>query len=190
MHCSVAECGAKHYGKGYCLKHYKRIRRHGSVDLPDKLKPIIERYLAKVLKSGGCWKWTGAKSPHGYGVIRGDASKRTVFAHRFSYEHFNGAIPEGLCVLHKCDNPECTNPDHLFVGTQKDNIDDMMRKGRKPQVVGLKGQSSPRAKLTWGEVAEIKRMLSGGSSCASISRVFKVTPENISAIKTGKTWKE
>lgn len=190
MHCSVAGCTAKHYGKGYCLKHYKRIKKNGTTDLAARAKPTIKRYLEKVLKSDGCWKWLGAKTKNGYGVIRGNASGKPIFAHRFSYAHFNGCIPDGLLVLHKCDNPECTNPDHLFVGTQKDNVHDMMAKGRKPQVVGLKGQLSPRAKLTWDQVREIKKMLSDGIKCASIARKFYVTPETISAIKHGKTWKE
>lgn len=188
--CTVNGCDNKHYGNGCCLKHYKRVKKYGSIDLQNKIKPIFDRYLSKVLKSDGCWKWTGAKTPLGYGVIRCQETKKNVFAHRLSYKHFNGEIPEGINVLHKCDNPECTNPEHLFLGTQKDNIMDMMKKGRKPQVVGLKGQLSPRAKLTWEQVREIKILLSGNKTCASISRMFSVTPENISAIKHGKTWKE
>jgi hypothetical protein len=190
MHCSVSGCTSKNYGNGYCLKHYKRMKRHGSVELPKRIVSAIDRYLSRVTKAADCWSWNGAKSGQGYGVIRCSETNRNIFIHRLSYSHFNGPIPDGMNVLHKCDNPECSNPEHLFIGTQKDNVLDMMQKGRKPPVVGLKGQLSPRSKLTWEEVRQIKKMLSDGQTCAGISRKFGVTPENISAIKLGKTWKE
>ena len=78
-------------------------------------------------KSDGCWLWVGSIN-HRYGwlVVRG----RKVRAHRFSYELAYGLIPVGLLVLHRCDNPPCVRPDHLFVGTQTDNMQDMLRKGR------------------------------------------------------------
>lgn len=79
----------------------------------------------------GCWLWAAGES-HGYGVLA-DGRGSYDFAHRFSWEHFKGPIPEGLNVCHKCDTPLCVNPDHLFTGTQKDNCQDMASKGRHGQ---------------------------------------------------------
>ncbi len=93
--------------------------------------PVDERYLWHVIKRGGgqCWSWSGAKDSRGYGTLNGGngVPKR---AHRISWEIHFGEIPAGLGVLHKCDNPECSNPDHLFLGTQKQNALDMSAKGR------------------------------------------------------------
>jgi len=75
-----------------------------------------------------CWEWSAGKFKQGYGAFGID--KKMVNTHRVAYELFVGPIPEGLCVLHTCDNPSCVNPNHLFLGTQKDNIQDMVKKGR------------------------------------------------------------
>lgn len=83
---------------------------------------------------GECWVWIGSRSPAGYGAL--SYGKRVQAAHRVAWERANGAIPLGLCVLHKCDNPPCVNPSHLFLGTRADNIADCIKKGRffKPRV--------------------------------------------------------
>ena len=89
----------------------------------------LDRFLDRVQKQeSGCWVWTGANNGLGYGVMR--LGLKQVYAHRFSYEQFVSPIPDGLCICHKCDNPRCVNPDHLFLGTQKDNMQDCSRKGR------------------------------------------------------------
>ena len=77
------------------------------------------------ITDSGCWEWVGPRQPNGYGVIAEGLS-----THRFSYERFKGAIPLGMCVLHSCDNKICVNPEHLFLGTNNDNTQDMMAKGR------------------------------------------------------------
>ena len=84
-------------------------------------------HRADVVESG-CWEWRGWKHDKGYGLL--EVSKKKVRAHRVAYEGMVGEIPEGLLVCHKCDNPCCVNPDHLFVGTYRDNVLDMHRKGR------------------------------------------------------------
>jgi len=95
---------------------------------------ILDRSIPE--PNSGCWLWLGAptKKKNGYGVVCGGTAKYGTYwhvpAHRYSYMVFRGPIPEGMCVLHKCDNGLCVNPDHLWIGTQKDNMHDCVRKGR------------------------------------------------------------
>jgi hypothetical protein len=132
--CSVEGCTDKYNGKGYCNKHYIRMRDHGDVnhERGSKFKSRLEAYESCVVKTDNdsCWGWTGSAHDYGYGVLPYKTEK--IRAHRFSYSHFVGEIPKGLFVLHKCDNPPCTNPNHLFLGTNLDNINDCIKKGRHP----------------------------------------------------------
>lgn len=91
-------------------------------------EPTAPRFWAKVSQSDGCWQWTGATTSWGYGVLR--VKGHNVHAHRVSWELHNGPIPEEMFVCHKCDNPQCTNPEHLFIGTARDNALDMIAKKR------------------------------------------------------------
>jgi hypothetical protein len=115
-----------------------------------------ERFWAKVDIGGpdDCWEWTGTKNKkfkHG----RVGKDYKLVLAHRLSWELTNGPIPEGICVCHKCDNPPCCNPNHLFLGTKKDNMQDMIKKGRSNY---LNGEAHGSAKLTTAQVLEILRV--------------------------------
>jgi hypothetical protein len=93
--------------------------------------PLEERFWQRVAVSDGCWEWTGTRDKDGYGEIsRPGTNAGKVRAHRLSWELHNGDVPEGLWVLHRCDNPPCVRPDHLFVGDYLANIRDMMEKGR------------------------------------------------------------
>lgn len=91
---------------------------------------IEERFWEKVNKTKTCWIWVGSRSREGHGQIRSPISKKIISAHRWSYEHSFGEFDKKLCILHKCDNPPCVRPDHLFIGTQQDNMRDCLEKGR------------------------------------------------------------
>lgn len=145
---------------------------------------IGERFWAKVEKTGGCWNWTAAHNKRGYGRIR--ISGKSAHTHRISWELHNGPIPEGLWVLHKCDNPPCVNPAHLFLGTYKYNIADMIKKGRVPR-----GESVSRAKLSWNNVEQIRSMYRGNGGTLSqreLSKKFGVGQASISRVVTMKGW--
>ena len=92
---------------------------------------VAERFAAQVLTAAPdqCWPWTGSRLSTGYGQI--SVAGKTTTAHRVAWEQANGPIPKGLVVCHRCDNPPCCNPAHLFIGTPKDNTQDMIQKGRK-----------------------------------------------------------
>jgi len=97
--------------------------------MPKKYKNHSERLLSKVeVDDNGCWLWTGSKNKKGYGQVF--YNSKLIKAHRFSYEVFKEPIPKGMHVCHSCDIPSCINPDHLWVGTAKDNMIDMGKKGR------------------------------------------------------------
>ena len=91
---------------------------------------IAERFWRYVRKTDGCWEWTGATQFPGYGKLGLGDGARVGYAHRISWELHYGSIPEGMEVLHRCDNPPCSRPDHLFLGSQADNLADMRAKGR------------------------------------------------------------
>ena len=127
--CSVNECSGKHKAMGLCNKHYLRLNRNLPVEIKSRRdKTQKERFEEKINKTKNCWLWTGGKVTGGYGSFKIDGEK--ILAHRFSYLQYVGAIPDGMNVCHSCDVPACVNPDHLWIGTQQDNVDDMINKGR------------------------------------------------------------
>ena len=116
----------------------------------------LARFLSKVdtHAPSGCWRWTARTNRHGYGLFVIGHSKAHL-AHRVSYEHWKGPFPKEKKVLHSCDNPACVNPEHLSVGTQGDNVRDMVQKGRNMSIP-KPGESNPQSKLTAAQVAEIR----------------------------------
>ena len=129
-------------------------------------------------KSDGCWCWPGALDYKGYGQFS-HGGGRTYKAHRFSYQTWVGAIPDGLLVCHKCDNPKCVRPDHLFLGTCADNNNDAIRKGRRRST---SGQNHHAAKMTDIEVVECLALRGGGESVKSLSLKYNVSGSTISRI--------
>ena len=102
----------------------------GSFKKGDNSIPLEERFWSKVKKTPGCWSWLGSKDSNGYGRIMIRERGGSKLAHRIAYEIVNGEIPSQMHACHKCDNPSCVNPDHIFIGTAKDNLQDMSKKGR------------------------------------------------------------
>lgn len=141
------------------------------------------RFWKKVEKTETCWIWTARKNG-GYGHFGLD--HKLVRAHRFAWTLEHGDIPEGLSVLHSCDNPSCVRPSHLFLGTQQDNVDDCIKKGRKRVP---RGESHHLAKLTAKQVHEIRERVSGGALQQDIAKVYGVTEMCISRIVRRKSWK-
>ena len=136
------------------------------------LRERIERHLYYDPNTG-CWLWTRA-TRNGYGVL--GYEKKTFYVHRESYRIFNGQLKEGLFVCHHCDTRVCCNPDHLFLGTQKDNMVDMCKKDRRSSILKNK------------DVEKIITLL-GSMSIVAIARLYKVTPGAIRHIAKGRSWK-
>lgn len=141
------------------------------------------RFLPKVQVSNenGCWLWTAAKfRSGGYGAFQLDHDGGAARAHRLSYEHHVGPIPEGMVVCHRCDTPACVNPAHLFVGTRADNNRDCVNKGRR---------TKRQIKLNPDRVREMRRMRSEGATLASIAKVFDINPTTALHACSGKNWR-
>lgn len=196
MRCT-ANCERGAVAKGLCLMHYKRQRKHGSTELQPTRKPLSERLAGKyaVDATTGCWNWLGAKRHKGYGVVNEGGRGRALAAHRVSFELHVGPIPVGMWVLHRCDNPACINPAHLFLGNALDNVRDMDAKGRRVssprrgprQAKGSmrRGEAHPMAKLTREAVLVIR---ASPASLAALSAAYGVNKTTVSAIRRGKTW--
>ena len=156
--------------------------------------PIEDRFWPKVDKSGDCWLWTGGQNLQGYGVIsKGGHVSRKMLAHRLAYELANGPIPEGVNVLHRCDTPLCVRADHLFLGSQEENIHDMWSKGRQGGQFApgsTSGEKNHRARLTAEQVADIRRRYAaGGVTQDALAAEYGVSRPAIGLIVRGKNWK-
>jgi hypothetical protein len=182
QHCGTAFTAnaARAKSAKYCTKHCSSLAREKSrrerVSAEDRFWSFVDR-------SGECWIWTGWCDKDGYGGFRWhDGQER---AHRVSWEIAHGPIPEGHLILHRCDNPPCVNPDHLYDGTQQDNMTEKSDKGR-----GATGERHPMAKLTEDAVRNIRSRLTQGESLSSIGRVYGVHMGTIWRIREGRLWKD
>jgi len=143
--------------------------------------------MAKVDKTGSCWIWNGARKPSGYGNFY--VNRKYMSAHRASYTFHFGEIPEGKVVMHSCDNPSCVNPNHLRAGSHKENVRDMINKGRADGVP-RGSEYTPCCKLTWVKVREIRLKLSKGIKQSILAKEYEVSAAAISCINMGATWRE
>jgi len=160
--------------------------------IESKSIPAVDRFWPKVAKRepNDCWEWSGARDPNGYGrFYHGRGSYK--LSHRVAWELINGVIPGpsgllGMYVLHRCDNPPCCNPGHLFLGTHTDNMADMARKGRHAD---HRGERSSVSKLTLASVNAIRaRLATGLETNTAIALDYGVYNSTISMIKHRKRW--
>lgn len=152
---------------------------------------VLARFWAKVQRgsSDECWPWQATRTG-GYGMFRISVSKHAR-AHRFSYELAFGPIPDGMFVCHRCDNPPCCNPAHLFLGTPEDNaFDSAMKRRMHPQTnpETYRGERNGRARVSASDVPEIRRLAASGVRRARIAEAYGISRETVTAITTGKSW--
>jgi hypothetical protein len=162
-----------------------RTRAHVPRETPE------ERFWKYVWKTDGCWVWTACTSAHGYGQLSlgGRQIRRMVYTHIFSWELHIGAIPKGMQICHRCDNPPCVRPDHLFLGTQAQNMADASAKGRI-RLPDLRGAQHPMAKLSAGQVIEIRQLWSTGNWLQrELGERFGVSQVTISRLLLQKNWR-
>jgi hypothetical protein len=154
-----------------------------------KTIPLIDRFWSRVDKSGDCWVWTAATTNGGYGVIRDTGRNgKIIRAHRLSWELHNGPIPAGIEVCHRCDNPPCVNPAHLFLGTHQDNVTDTVNKGRASGG-GPRGSLHHQAKLTEAQVLDIRAVYAAGAaSQRQLARKYNVDRGTIQHIVKRMVW--
>ena len=179
-----------------CSKEFHRspsaVGKYCSTSCAGKLTPEQEleslkvRYEKFVVKNDeGCWDWIGNKNPNGYGQMSFKRGK-PISAHRASWIIHNGPIEKGIHILHICDNPPCTSPTHLQLGTHQQNMRQMAERGRNPKPAG---ELSSWSKLTNEKVIEIKRLLGEGHKVVDIARKFSVSNTCIGEIKAGRNWR-
>jgi hypothetical protein len=194
--CTVGGCDSPGHARGMCVKHYRFYTRTGHLnkrhDYDDGNTP--EWHLVRKLFDGfelqpnGCWTCTLAHNVGrgGYAGIQINRESRGRFrdtAHRLSYRHFVGNVPDGLYVCHHCDNPPCWNPDHLFLGTSHDNHIDMVMKLRSTY-----GAKNANAKLITEDVLEIYRLWDTGTQQKDIAKMFGIHKQYVSLILSGRRW--
>lgn len=152
-------------------------------------RPIIDRFGEKYMPEpmSGCWLWVGYTLDSGYGKIGLGGRYGNDLAHRVSWRLHNGEIPDGLFVCHKCDTPSCVNPDHLFLGTPKQNTADACEKGR------MRGPNKPargeRVFLSRLSADDVRKIRGSTESQASLARRFNVSKATVSAICRFETWR-
>lgn len=149
----------------------------------------IERIFKKIsIDENGCWNFTGYKNPMGYGQIHiGGKRGGAELVHRVVWKWMFGDISDGLFICHKCDNPACFNPNHLFKGDHTANMKDMRSKGRERHVC-LCGERCVTHKLTWFSVREIRELKERGVSNRELGRMFGVSHGIIGGIVNNKSW--
>jgi len=186
MTCLVDGCDKRAVGRGHCMTHYTRLLVHGDADTLLRVpngEPLawLQSALAERDRAE-CWDWPYSVNDMGYGKLYHKG--RLWYAHRLARALDGRPVPDGLFARHRCDRPICCNPDHMDVGTQKDNLGDMVRRGR-----ALTGERNPQAKLTEEQVVEIRHLCASGLLQREVAALFGITQTTVSGIVQGKKWK-
>lgn len=176
--CCVEGCEKPSHARSLCPMHYQRWRG-GDIGVAAHKRAPAARHVRGPW--GGCWEWTGSKSAFGYGMRRAGPSE-TGYVHRLVFEAIFGPIPDGLCVLHRCDNPPCFRPDHLFLGTHADNNADAAAKGRTAR------GTRRSARLTESDVRAIRSRQRSGEEQQTLAHAFGVGEATVSNIVRRRTW--
>jgi hypothetical protein len=180
--CAVHGCSEYVKSRSLCQKHLQRKVKYGKdphVVLPRDLDDA-GKFRLRYQESDGCWEWKGRKDVKGYGQFTSrDNGVKHKRAHRMAYELKHGSITDNLLVCHKCDNPGCVNPDHLFLGTDSDNMVDMVKKNR--HVPGKGNKLSPEDVLMIRNASNLTHSV--------LAEMFNTTRANIGMIVNRKTWK-
>ena len=149
-----------------------------------KTTTMEQRFLSKINKiEDGCWEWNAFKNNDGYGKIR--VAGKTLARHRVAYELWKGEIPDGMCILHSCDNPPCCNPAHLSIGTRDENNKQRKERGRG-RTNPHRGEACNSSKLTEQQVLEIRAI--NNMSQSAIARMYGITQSNVFNIVSRKSW--
>lgn len=191
--CPVQGCERKTQNNGLCNLHYQRMRAYGNPLHPGvrDRRPWAEKFLERVDVRGDdeCWEWKGeSRHKFGYGSCTDPRNQhRSVNTHRASWLHFRGPLKRTDWVLHKCDNPPCCNPNHLFIGSCTDNIKDMVSKHRN-----TKGADHPKSKMTKEFVEQIRRRYTrrgtGNCTIPVLAKEYGISNSTVSMILRNKHW--
>ena len=179
-------CWHKWNGKNLASFNETRFQWKTATD-EQRIERIKKRFEEKVVKKDGCWDWNGYFDKDGYTLLHSGANHKGFKerrGHRISWLIHYGNVPEGKKVCHKCDNPRCTNPEHLFLGTTLENNQDKTKKGR-----GNIGSKHGNSKLNEYQVMEIKKLINMGVCSTRIMSDYGISRMTVSSIRLNKTWK-
>jgi hypothetical protein len=189
--CSIENCENKYHGKGFCKKHYYKNKKYGDPlagKTNSQSKAGSEEYISEnsEIDINGCWLWKRTKDKYGYGIS--GFKGKLIGAHRLSYLTFIGEIPNNLYVLHNCDITACVNPKHLFLGTNQDNMKDMVNKNRQASKVNKEEVDEIRT-LYSAELAERAKGKNVQLTQRELGKRFGVSRTEINNIVNNKVWK-
>lgn len=189
--CIINGCEDIHKAKGYCNKHYQAFNKYGDalhkekLGQPRKFKSVFENFESRFTKGSDeeCWEWEGVTDKDGYGELSVwmQPGYKKYRATRLSIQFYKGDLVDDLLVCHKCDNPSCVNPKHLFQGTPQDNATDMVNKKRS-----MVGERNNKAKLS---IADVLYIRNSGKKTMELVRELGVNRSTILNIRKVKTWR-